>query len=115
MVYTACRQSEIRAGQWIVTIGVRGGLRHLAIQYVKELGMRIIATAADAGKGKAALVLGFLLSHGLHIHSEVLRITTYGAQGITAFVISAQSYANSPFLLNLRGNVVLVGTLPIQL
>ena len=49
----------------------------------------IIATAADARKGKDALVLGRLLFHGLHNHPEILRITTYGAQGIAVFVMSA--------------------------
>ena len=91
-------------------IGVRGGLGCLAIQYAKVPGMRIIATPADAGKGKAALVLGRLLFRGLHIHPEVLRITTYGAQGITVLVMSAQRYPNAPFLLDPRGNVVVVGT-----
>lgn len=57
--------------------------RCLAIQHTKQLGMRITATAGDAGKGKAALVSGRLVFHGLHIHPKhphkFLRIITYGA------------------------------------
>ena len=86
--------------------------RCLAIQYAKDLGMRIIATAGDARKGKAALVLGRLVFHGLHIHPKhphkVLRIITYGAQDTAVSASSGKSYAAVPLLLNPGGTVVAV-------
>ena len=87
--------------------------RCLAIQHTKKLDLRIIATAEDAGKGKAALVSGRLIFHGLHIHSnhphKVLRITTYGAHDTVVFATSEKSYAAAPFLLNPGETVVAVG------
>ena len=110
--YTACRRSQVRAGQWIVLMGAGGGLGHLAIQYAKVMGMRIIAVDGGAEKEKLCLSLG--AEHFIDYTSvqdmpaEVLRITTYGAHGVAVFATSSQSYATAPFLLRPGGTVVAV-------
>ena len=94
-------------------MGAGGGLGHLAIQYAKVMGMRIIAVDGGADKEKLCLSLGaehFIdYTTGPDIPAEVLRITTYGAQGVAVFAASKQSYATAPFLLRPGGTVVAVG------
>lgn len=86
---------------------------HLAIQYAKVMGMRIIAVDGGADKEKLCLSLG--AEHFIDytstpdIPAEVQRITTYGAQGVTVFATAKQSYATAPLLLRPGGTMVAVG------
>lgn len=94
-------------------MGAGGGLGHLAIQYAKVMGMRIIAVDGGADKEKLCLSLGaehFIdYTSAQDIPAEVLRITTYGAQGVAVFATAKQSYATAPFLLRPGGTMVAVG------
>lgn len=42
-VYAALRRAGVRHGQWVVVPGAGGGLGHLAVQYAKALGARVVA------------------------------------------------------------------------
>jgi alcohol dehydrogenase, propanol-preferring len=53
-VYKALKESGIQAGEWVVIPGAGGGLGHLAVQYAKYLGARVIGI--DTGPEKKALV-----------------------------------------------------------
>ncbi|KAF5625204.1 alcohol dehydrogenase V [Fusarium sp. NRRL 25303] len=48
--YAACKRTEVKPGEWLVILGAGGGVGHLALQYAKAMGMRVIAV--DTGKGK---------------------------------------------------------------
>ncbi|KAK0222808.1 mannitol-1-phosphate dehydrogenase MPDH1 [Armillaria nabsnona] len=52
-VYRAIKYSQTNAGNWIVIPGAGGGLGHLAIQYAKVRGLRVIAI--DTGEEKKEL------------------------------------------------------------
>lgn len=52
-VYTALKRSGVRPGQWVVLPGGGGGLGHMAVQYAKAMGMKVIAI--DAGDAKKEL------------------------------------------------------------
>ena len=94
-------------------IGAGGGLGHLAIQYARVMGMRIIAVDAGAEKEKLCLSLGaehFIDYTSVEdIPAEIQRITTYGAHGVAVFSTAAQSYAMAPMLLRPGGTMVAVG------
>ena len=85
----------------------------MALQYAKVMGMRIIAVDGGADKEKLCVSLG--AEHFIDytstpdIPTEVLRITTYGAQGVAVFATAKQSYATAPFLLRPGGTMVAVG------
>lgn len=49
-VYKAIKESEVRSGQFICIIGAAGGLGHLAVQYARVMGCRVIAL--DIGEEK---------------------------------------------------------------
>ncbi|KAJ7075188.1 chaperonin 10-like protein [Mycena belliarum] len=57
-VYRAIKYSKTSPGDWIVLPGAGGGLGHLAVQYAKVAGLRVIAVDTGADKKKMCLDLG---------------------------------------------------------
>lgn len=45
--YTALRNMQPKAGKWCVIVGASGGLGHLAIQYAKYFGLKVLAIDGD--------------------------------------------------------------------
>ncbi|KAG9698378.1 alcohol dehydrogenase, partial [Aureobasidium melanogenum] len=111
--YTACKRSAVRPGQWIVLPGAGGGLGHLAVQYARAMGMRIIAVDGGDEKGKLCKQLGaehyidFLACKD--VAAEVMKLTTYGAHGVIVFAATREAYGSAPNFLRPGGTVVAVG------
>ena len=111
--YVACKRSRVRPGQWIVIPGAGGGLGHLAVQYAKAMGMRVIAI--DGGEQKRRLCMDLGAEHFIDyttakdIPAGVMRITTYGAHGVIVTAATREGYATAPRLLRPRGTLVAVG------
>ncbi|PLB53818.1 putative alcohol dehydrogenase [Aspergillus steynii IBT 23096] len=111
--YTACKRSAVQPGQWIVLPGAGGGLGHLAIQYARAMGMRVIAI--DGGEQKrelcmklgAEVVIDFTTTSD--IAAEIMTVTKYGAQGVIVTAATKQAYALAPTFLRPNGTVVVVG------
>ena len=57
-VYKALKESGARAGEWVALPGAGGGLGHLAVQYAKWMGLRVIAIDTGAEKKELCLKLG---------------------------------------------------------
>ncbi|KAH8929043.1 GroES-like protein [Atractiella rhizophila] len=57
-VYRALLNSGLKAGEWIALPGAGGGLGHLAVQYARNCGLRIIAVDTGADKKKLCMDLG---------------------------------------------------------
>ncbi|KAK0475272.1 chaperonin 10-like protein [Armillaria novae-zelandiae] len=57
-VYRAIKYSQTSAGDWIVLPGAGGGLGHLAVQYARARGLRVIAIDSGAEKKKLCESLG---------------------------------------------------------
>ncbi|KAF4564657.1 alcohol dehydrogenase [Pleurotus pulmonarius] len=57
-VYRAIKYSQTEAGDWIVLPGAGGGLGHLAVQYARVRGLRVIAIDSGEEKKKLCLELG---------------------------------------------------------
>ncbi|KZT25766.1 GroES-like protein [Neolentinus lepideus HHB14362 ss-1] len=57
-VYRAIKYSRTHAGDWIVLPGAGGGLGHLAIQYAREMGLRVVAVDTGAEKKELCMKLG---------------------------------------------------------
>lgn len=111
--YVACKRSQVKPGQWIVLPGAGGGVGHLAIQYAKAMGMRVIAVDGGAEKEKLCMSLGaehFLdYTTTADLPGEILRITTYGAHGVIVTAATKEGYSTAPALLRAGGTMVCVG------
>lgn len=111
--YVACKRSTVRPGQWIVIPGAGGGLGHLAVQYAKAMGMRVIAI--DGGTDKEALCkkLGAEVFidyvEETNVPAKVIETTKYGAHGVVVTAGSRASYESAPRMLRPGGTMVAVG------
>ncbi|KAK6429601.1 hypothetical protein LTR95_014251 [Oleoguttula sp. CCFEE 5521] len=111
--YTACKRSAVRPGQWLVIPGAGGGLGHLAVQYAKAMGMRVIAIDGGDAKKKLCKDLGaeeFLdFTQVKDLAGEVMKITKYGSHGVVITAASREGYAAGPSFLRPGGTLVAVG------
>jgi len=57
-VYRAILNSNTHIGDWIVIPGSGGGLGHLAVQYARAMGLRVLAIDTSEEKKKLSLDLG---------------------------------------------------------
>lgn len=64
-VYKALKESEARPGQFVLIVGAAGGLGHLAVQYARAMGYRVIG--ADVGDKK----MDYLRSLGVELAVDV--------------------------------------------
>ncbi len=54
-VYKGLKVAGLRRGAWVAVAGAAGGLGHLAVQYARAMGLRVVGL--DVGAAKAAAVL----------------------------------------------------------
>jgi len=111
--YKGLRESEVRPGQWVVISGV-GGLGHLAVQYAKAMGMRVVAV--DVGLDKLALArsLGAEVTvdaRGADAGAEVQRLVG-GVHGALVTAVSPAAFRQAIGMLRPGGTCVLVGLPP---
>lgn len=89
------------------------GLGHLAVQYAKAMGMRVIAIDGGDAKRDLCLKLGaekFIdFTTTKDIPAEVLKITTYGSHGVLVTAATKAGYEMAPHLLRPGGTMVCVG------
>lgn len=100
-------------GQWIVLPGAGGGLGHLAVQYAKAMGMRVIAVDGGEAKRELCMKLGaeyFIdFTTTMDIPAKVMEITKLGAHGVIVTAASKEGYATAPATLRRGGTMVSVG------
>ncbi|KAB8231595.1 chaperonin 10-like protein [Aspergillus alliaceus] len=114
--YTACKRSAVKPGQWLVLPGAGGGLGHLAIQYARAMGMRVIAI--DGGDEKrdlcqklgAEAYIDFLkFKAPADLKDEIMKITKHGAHGVIVTAANKTVYEWGPMYLRPGGTMVVVG------
>jgi propanol-preferring alcohol dehydrogenase len=113
-VYTGIKRGEVRGGNVAVS-GAGGGLGHLAIQYAKALGARVIALdvgnkeklCKEVGADVFIDVTTFEKDDGLCRH--VKELTGGGVQVAIGCSSSHQAYAQAVGMLDVRGTLVCLG------
>lgn len=116
-VYAALSRSDVRPGDWIVVAGAGGGLGHLAVQYAKAMGARVVGV--DAGDGKRALCteLGAddFIDYSAHASDAELAASIKkatgggGARVVLVCAASAKAYGQVMSWLGFRGTVACLG------
>lgn len=117
-VYTALKRAGVKQGDWVVVSGAGGGLGHLAVQYARVMGARVLGV--DVGStGKEALVKGlgaeafvdFTAFQGDDeaLAERVKEITGGGAQIVMMCAASAKAYASGLLWLGFRGRLCCLG------
>ncbi|KAG8854179.1 alcohol dehydrogenase [Tulasnella sp. 330] len=117
-VYKALLESNARAGEWVALPGAGGGLGHLAVQYAKWMGLRVIAIDTGAEKKALCMKLGaekwIDFKETKDIVKEIQAAVPDGL-GPQAAIVSASTgaaYAQAMEYIRPHGTVVAVGLPP---
>ncbi|GJC83079.1 alcohol dehydrogenase 2 [Colletotrichum liriopes] len=114
-VHTALKRAKARHGDWVVIAGAGGGLGHLAIQYARTLGCRILAMDRGA-KEKFCRDLGAdefvdftTYPDEEDLAATVKKMTGGGARIVLMCSSNKKAYVQSPKWLGFRGKLVCLG------
>ncbi|GES47370.1 zinc-dependent alcohol dehydrogenase [Rhizobium dioscoreae] len=114
--YKGLKETEARPGEWVVISGV-GGLGHIAIQYAKAMGLKVIALDIAPSKLNLARMAGadFAINAAVpDTVSEVMKVTQGGAHGVLVTAVSPSAFSQALSLVRKRGTMSLVGLPPGQ-
>lgn len=112
-VYKALKEIRGAPGEFVVIPGAGGGLGHLACQYAKAMGYRVIAI--DSGEDKRKLVASFGIKDFIDfkegdVEDKVKAVTEgRGAHAVVVVASGGSAYKDALSFLRPHGAVVLVG------
>lgn len=111
--YKGLKETEVRPGQWVVISGI-GGLGHLAVQYARAMGMRVIAVDVAADKLRLAESLGaeLMINASREDAAAIVQRETGGAHGALVTAVSTSAFDAAVGMLRRGGTCVLVGLPP---
>ncbi|KAJ7511646.1 chaperonin 10-like protein [Mycena galericulata] len=112
--YRAIKYSQTAPGDWIVLPGAGGGLGHLAVQYAKVAGLRVIAVDTGAHKKNLCLELGadkwIDFKETKNLVEEIKAITDgLGAHSTVVTAASSSGYQQAIDYLRAGGTLMAVG------
>ena len=112
--YKGLKETDARPGEWVAVSGI-GGLGHVAIQYAKAMGLKVVALDIAEDKLKLARAAG--ADHAVNALSadavdSVLRDTGGGAHGVLVTAVSTAAFAQALKMVRRKGTVSLVGLPP---
>jgi propanol-preferring alcohol dehydrogenase len=112
--YKGIKEADVRVGEWIAISGA-GGLGHLAIQYAKVMGLRIVAVDIDDAKLAQAKRLGADVTVNAKSCDPAAAVnvaTGGGAHGVLITAPSLGAFKQGVKMTRKRGTCVLVGLPP---
>jgi alcohol dehydrogenase, propanol-preferring len=106
--YKGLKETDSRPGEWVAISGV-GGLGHIAIQYAKAMGFKVIGL--DLAEDKLALAKEAGADHAINVLSphavkDVLDATGGGAHGILVTAVSTSAFAQALKMVRRKGTSV---------
>ncbi|KAL7417990.1 alcohol dehydrogenase [Mrakia frigida] len=115
-VYKAIKEAALLSGEVVVIPGAGGGLGHLAVQYAKAMGYRVIAI--DSGAEKEKLLASYGVTDFIdYMKGDVVKAVndlTGGVGAHAAIVVAsgAQAYEQALQYLRPHGALICVGMPP---
>ena len=112
--YKGLLETEVRAGEWVAIFGI-GGLGHVAVQYAKAMGVRVVAVDIAPDKLSLAMASGAELAVDANDPDAVQRIldaTGGGAHGVLVTAVSRPAFSQALDVVRRKGTVALVGLPP---
>lgn len=114
-MYTALRRANVQHGQWVVISGAGGGLGHLAIQYAKALGAKVIALDMGVkeefctGLGADTFVDFTKFETDAELAATVQKISEGRVKAVLVCSSSNRAYDQAVSFLGFRGTVACLG------
>ncbi|SFI05332.1 alcohol dehydrogenase, propanol-preferring [Bosea sp. OK403] len=112
--YKGLKETEARPGEWVAISGI-GGLGHVAIQYAKAMGLKVVALDIAPDKLALARTTGadIVIDAGSpDAVAQVVKATGGGAHGILVTAVSPPAFSQAVRMVRRKGTVVLVGLPP---
>jgi propanol-preferring alcohol dehydrogenase len=111
-VYKGLKETDCKPGDWVVISGI-GGLGHMAVQYAKAMGYRVIAVDIAAPKLELARKLGAEVTINAAEEDPVEKVQSLGgAQGVLVTAVSNAAFSQGVGMLAPLGTMSLVGLPP---
>ena len=111
--YKGLKETEVRPGEWVVISGI-GGLGHVAVQYARAMGMRVIAV--DIADDKLALACSLGAEMAINAAHEdpatAVQEAIGGAHGVLVTAVSRTAFGQALGMLRAGGTCALVGLPP---
>ncbi|NKI99330.1 propanol-preferring alcohol dehydrogenase [Novosphingobium sp. SG707] len=112
--YKGLKETEARPGQWVAISGV-GGLGHVAVQYAKAMGLKVVGVDVGQDKLDLALELGADLAVNAldpDAAARVVEATGGGVHGVLVTAVSVPAFEQALAMVRRKGTVALVGLPP---
>jgi propanol-preferring alcohol dehydrogenase len=112
--YKGIKETEARPGEWLAVSGI-GGLGHLAVQYAKAMGLKVVALDTTSDKLALALMVGAdvtVNALATDAVEQVRRATSGGAHGVLVTAVSTAAFTQAIGITRRRGTISLVGLPP---
>lgn len=112
-VYKGLKVTDTRPGQWVAISGV-GGLGHVAVQYARAMGLRVVAIDIDDAKLALATRLGAEITVNAKTSDVVAEVqkATGGVHGVLVTAVHPQAFGQAIGLARRGGTIVLNGLPP---
>ncbi|RAK95847.1 zinc-dependent alcohol dehydrogenase [Aspergillus ibericus CBS 121593] len=114
--YRALRTAGLAPGQWVAIVGAGGGLGHLAVQYARASGLRVLGIDTGSSKRELCGRLGatayvdFMESQDLA--SDIIQLTDGGPHGVIVVSSSTKAYEQALTYVRKTGIIVCIGITP---
>jgi alcohol dehydrogenase, propanol-preferring len=112
--YKGLKETEARPGEWVAISGI-GGLGHVAIQYAKAMGLKVVALDVAPDKLALARTTGAdvaIDARAPDAVADVLRATGGGPTGVLVTAVSPPAFSQALHMVRRKGTVALVGLPP---
>ena len=112
--YKGLKETEAKPGEWVAISGI-GGLGHIAIQYAKAMGFKVVAIDIAPDKLALARATGADLAvdgRSPGAVADILKATGGGAHGVLVTAVSPPAFSQALQIVRRKGTVSLVGLPP---
>jgi len=112
-VYKGLKETDTKPGDTVVISGI-GGLGHVAVQYAKAMGLKVIAVDISDEKMALAREMGADAAINARTTDPVAEVRKLcgGAQGVLVTAVSPQAFSQGLGMLAKGGTMALVGLPP---
>jgi alcohol dehydrogenase, propanol-preferring len=95
-VYKGLKVTDTRPGQWVAISGI-GGLGHIAVQYARAMGLRVVAIDVDDSKRALATRLGAEVVVNARTSDVVAEVqkATGGVHGVLVTAVHPQAFGQA--------------------
>lgn len=112
-VYKGLKVTDTKPGDWVAISGI-GGLGHMAVQYARAMGLKVVAIDVDDAKLELAMRLGasVAVNASREDPARFIKKQIGGAHGVLVTAVSPKAFEQALGMVRRGGTVALIGLPP---